>query len=167
MTYRVVNVRRATADELAARKRLKEMAANQLPSVRSAAEKWRNGVGLSGGAITVAGLIAAPEIVKDATATQLQQGVWLLGAAVGLVLVAMACGLRASFGWPALRNIATADALREWELREVTRSIWYLRASMIVSIGAVVVIALAGAVLLFGLDLATFHLTEPAPAPTP
>lgn len=164
--YTVKSLRPSTAEELAARQRLKEMAANQLPSVRQAAERWRNGAGLSGGAVAVAALLTAPEVLGRASDGQLHQGLLVMAGTVLVALAAMGSGLRASFGWPAVQNIASADALRRWEQREVSRSICFLRISMILTAITVVLASVAGAVLLFGLDLTTFHLV-PAEAPSP
>lgn len=165
-SYTVKSMRPSTTEELSSRHRLKEMAANQLPSVRQAAERWRTGAGLSGGAVAVASILTAPEILGRASDTQLHQGLLALTLTVVVALAAMGFGLRASFGWPALQNIASAEALRDWELCEVKRSICALRISMILTVVTVVLAAVAGAALLFGLDLMTFHLV-PTITPTP
>lgn len=156
--YRVTSIRPSTAEELAGHARLKEMASNQLPSVRAAAERWRTGAGLSGGAVTVAGLLTAPEVIRNATHSQIEQGLIVLGATALIGLIAVGLGLRASIGWPSVRNIASGEALLDWERSEVRTSIRCLRWSMRLTVLTIAFAALAAAVLLFGLDLLTFQL---------
>lgn len=157
-TYRVKAIRPSTAEELASHARLKEMASNQLPSVRRAAERWRTGAGLSGGAVAIAGLLTAPEVLAVASQRQLEQGLLLLSATVLVALVAVGLGLRASIGWPAVRNISSGAALLEWERAEVRTSIRCLRWSMGLSVLTIALAAVTAAVLLFGFDLCTFQL---------
>jgi hypothetical protein len=162
-TYKVKAIRRSTQDELAAHTRLKDIAANQLPVVRQAAERWRTGAGLSGGAVAVAGIIAAPEVLREATDRQLVQGLIVLTVTMVVALVAVGLGLRASIGWPALRNIASAEALRDWELGEVRTSLRCLRWSMYLTVLTIALAAVAGAVLLFGFDLCTLQIPAGPP----
>ncbi|MFG6402458.1 hypothetical protein [Microbacterium sp. P04] len=166
-TYKVKSARPLTASELEARTRLKEMAANQLSLVRRSAERWRTGAGISGGAVAVAALLTAPEVLKEATQRQLEQGLSILTVTVVLAIGAIGFGLRASIGWPALANIASASALHEWEGRELRTSMRSLRVSMVLSVLTVAVAALAGAILLFGLDITTFQLVPSASLPSP
>lgn len=69
-TYKVTGVRRSTADELAVRERIKAMEANQLPVVRKAAERWRNGLGFSGAAVAAASLLTSPDVLAAASASR-------------------------------------------------------------------------------------------------
>lgn len=166
-TFILKSMRPLTASELEARERLKEMTANQLPAVRRSAERWRTGAGLSGGAVAVASLLTAPDVLSAASQLQREQGLTVLTITVVLALAAIGCGLRASVGWPAMKSIASARALQDWEQREVNVSIWCLRISMALTVATLAAAALAGAVMMFGLDLGTFQLVRPALAATP
>lgn len=151
--YRVVRIREATDAEIAAKARIETQIAQQLPSVRATAQNWRNGVGFGAVASTLVGVFKAPEIVKNATEQQISNGAWLLGISVALAVGSFVLALRASFGWPAFKAVATESDLRQWESQEVAATIRYLRASMVLVVPASLGFCAAVGVLIFHVPL--------------
>lgn len=147
--YKVKALRRPTPEEIAAHERIKAMEANQLPAVRKVAEKWRNGVGLSGAAVSAASLMTSPDILNAVTEPQRFQGGLAVLVALVAALAALATSLRASIGWPKLQGFSI-NKIREWERSEVRRSICFLKASMWATLVAIAAAVVAVAVLLFG-----------------
>lgn len=152
-TYRVKGIRPATDAEIATKTRLDELAERQLSSVRDTAQNWRNNVGFGAIASAVVGLLQTPDIVKSASPQQVADGAWLLGIAVVVTAASFACALRASFGWPRWTTITSADALRQWEDREVGATIFYLRWSMIVAVPGFLALCAGYAVMIFDIPL--------------
>lgn len=150
MSYKITAGRAATAFEVSEAMRLNLLAERQLASVRLAAEKWRNGVGIAtsvSGAIT---LLAAPDVLAGASARATVDGAWLLGIGALLGLVSLALAMRAAFGWPTSALFAAPDSLRAWEKAELVRTVRALRVSMVVSVAALVILGISVAVLVFG-----------------
>jgi hypothetical protein len=156
-SYRVIKIREATDVEIATKIRLDQLAAQQLPGVRAAAQNWRNGVGFGTLATTVLGVLKTPDIVKVAPPQQVADGAWLLGMGILVAIAAFSCALRASFGWPAFAAIASEDDLRLWESKEVAATICYLRWSMALTVAALILLCASYAVLIFGIPI-PFHL---------
>ncbi|MFJ2544066.1 hypothetical protein [Microbacterium sp. NPDC087589] len=151
-TYKVTAIRRPTTEQIATHERVKAMQANQLPVVRKAAEKWRNGLGLSGAAVAAASLLTSPEVLATASESQRIQGGWVVLAALVATLVAVGGSLRASFGWPKIQSLSL-NKVKAWERAEVRKSIWWLQTSMIATLVAIVAASAGVAVLLFGFVL--------------
>lgn len=148
-TFTVTALRRPTADEIALHDRMQAMRANQLPVVRKAAEKWRNGLGISGAAVAAASLLTSPDVLSAASESQRIQGGWAVLTALVATLIAVGGSLRASFGWPKIQQLSLTK-VRAWERTEVRKSICWLRTSMISSLVAIAAASAGVAVLLFG-----------------
>lgn len=146
--YRVTALHRPTAEQIALHERMKAMKANQLPVVRKAAEKWRNGLGFSGAAVAAASLLTSPDVLAAASESQRIQGGWAVLIALVATLVAVGGSLRASFGWPKIQRLSL-NKVREWERAEVRKSICWLRASMWATVVAIAAASAGVAVLLF------------------
>jgi hypothetical protein len=151
--YRVARIREATDAEIAAKARIDDLVARQLPSVRATAQNWRNGVGFGAVASTLVGLFKAPDIIKGASEQQVANGAWLLGIGVLLAVLSFSGALRASFGWPAFERIASESDLRRWESDELAATIRYLRWSMVLAVLAFLGFCAASAVLIFHVPL--------------
>lgn len=151
-TYKVTAIHRPTTEQIAVYERIKSMQANQLPVVRKAAEKWRNGLGLSGAAVAAASLLTSPEVLAAASESQRIQGGFVVLLALAATLLAVGGSLRASFGWPKIQTLSL-NKVRAWERAEVRKSICWLRTSMIATLVAIVAASAGVAILLFGFVL--------------
>lgn len=154
-TYRVKtgSGRPLSAAEISHEDSLRKLVADQLPSIRRAAQRWRDGSGLAGSITTAAGLFTAPDILANAAPWQLSQGGLMIGIAVALGITALAMSLYASVGWPRRADLHSASALDEWFARETGSALWCLRLSMFASILCLVALFLGGSVLLFQVRL--------------
>lgn len=157
--YEVVGIRPATDAEIAAKARLAELAAQQLTSVRTTAQNWRNSVGFGAVASTLVGLFTAADIVKNAPVKSLTDGAWLVGIGIIVAISSFSCALRSSFGWPSFVSLNSEDDLREWESHEAAKTISYLRWSMILAVVAFLIFCVGYAVLIFHVPL-PFHFPQ-------
>lgn len=141
-----------TTQDVILRREFETVARDSLPRVRASAEKWRNGASVSA-AIAFAGtVISGPEVVAqlDSTPRLLLFLSLVLATIAGLVAIYLA--LLASIGWPKREQIANMRAFRAWEARAADaaqRQLWHSRwLSMvaIVSLAAALLISLFGAI---------------------
>ncbi|OBA37423.1 hypothetical protein [Gordonia sp. 852002-51296_SCH5728562-b] len=152
-SFRITATRAATDAEIEYRKRRDALAESQLAAVRSAAQNWRNSIGLGTLASTLVGLVATPDIIKAQSNQQIADAAWLLGIGVLGATIAFICALRASFGWPRLHALTTENDFRRWQSNETATTICYLRFSVFFTLIAFVSLCLGYAVLLFHIPL--------------
>ncbi|PZE94805.1 hypothetical protein DEI95_05120 [Curtobacterium sp. MCBD17_008] len=148
-TIKPRSARPLSSAEAAQADRIQALVADQLASVRRAAERWRDGSGVASAITAAAALFAAPEILQKAAAWQLRQGGICVGAGIALAVVALILSLYSSVGWPRRADLTNPGALDVWYGREVTRALWSLRLSMLFTLFALVTLSAAGGVLLF------------------
>lgn len=153
MEFIVVSSRRATPAEKNAAAQIAQMRWTQLATVRATAENWRNGIGAATTASTAVTFLAAPAALKVSTPANIVNGGWLLGIALIIATVSVGLALRASFGWPKQINVTTMDAIRQWEDEELITTVRMLRTSMILSVVALALLGVSGAVLIFQVPL--------------
>ncbi len=151
-SYTVISSRPATRSEIADAQRRAELIDAQLPSVRASAQNWRNGVGLGTLASGFVGLLTAPEIVQSASDRAVTNGGWILLIATVVAVISLALAMRASFGWPKAITLTGKDSLREWTSNELSRTVFYLRASMILTLAALTLYTMAFSVLIFHVE---------------
>jgi len=152
-TIKAGSARSLSPSEAAASERIQALVADQLPSIRRAAERWRDGSGIASAIATAAAMFAAPEILQNVAAWQLRQGGTFVGVGVALAVIALTLSLFASVGWPRRADLTKPGALNVWYGREVTRALWSLWLSMMFTLLAVIAFSAAGGVLLFRLWL--------------
>lgn len=119
-----------TSREVEGARRTKNLADDDLHSVRRTAEGWRNAEVISVSVAFAGGFLAGPEALE-----KLDDPLRLIvGLALGLVFVlaAISVGLavRASVGWPTSVQASTPLALENWENKEVRKVGRYIRWSM-------------------------------------
>lgn len=148
-TLRVHSGRPANAAERLHLEQASALASRQLDTVRSAAERWRTGAGLTGGALSAAGIIATPDILNGVGQKVLHLGGLFLAFAIVLALTSLILSLRASIGWPSIKNVSGVGSIERIDLRELDISIWCLRISVLTAVLAILTAAASGSILLF------------------
>ncbi len=122
-------------------RRLKSIGEEMLPVIRSSAEKWRNGLGVSAGVTALVGVfLSAQNTITSAVETRVLAGSLTLAILGGVASIVLA--LRASAGWPRKLDLVSLQEYRTWESDEVNRAAANLKWSVRV---AVVALLLAGA----------------------
>jgi hypothetical protein len=142
--------RRPTGTEILHKRKVNELAANQITRIRRVAEQWRNGAALATLAGAAISAFTGPDVVGAASDLQRIQGGCALAVALVLAVVAIGLSMRASFGWPKVVDLRTPEALAEWERKEIHGSIKALTASIWLTLLSVLAFGIAGAVLVFG-----------------
>ena len=112
-------------------RRLSEFATDTLPRIRAAAEKWRNGLGVSAILAGALGYFVsrADSISSMSDGTRIWLGVAFSLLVAGTV-ISLVCSLRASIGWPSRLIPTRTDSLRAWEAKEVKRSTYLMTVSV-------------------------------------
>ena len=107
--------RRASMGRVEDRQRLDVLRREQLPRMRAAAEKWRNGTALSSVVLAVFAAAGGParfDLLADGARGWLALTLGVLAVAV---VAALTTAMRASFGWP-VRIDALKTLLKDMDL---------------------------------------------------
>ncbi|MCC8906408.1 hypothetical protein [Curtobacterium sp. GD1] len=146
---RLISTSQSSEESRRRAKRTKRLLEQQLPSVRAAAEKWRNGTTLASALTTLGGFLGAPtRIDMLATGWRTTAGITLAITATCIV-ASLACSMRASFGWPRKIVRDRADWYEQWEANEIATASGYLAASMVLAAIAAIGVGVFVGVLFF------------------
>lgn len=114
---------------------------DQLDNFRKTAEQWRNGLAALTGTLTTAAILKGTDTFDELTPDGQTAALVTLGSAMGLLLLSSVLAMRAAFGLPDWILDAGED-LRDWTNSEVKRAHESLRWAKIVTLMALVCLAI-------------------------
>jgi hypothetical protein len=123
---------------------LTEQRRTALKSFRDSASKWQGTIAGLIGVFSSITFIKGPGTFKDLGASDMLSAV-LLGAmfaAAVIAFVALASAARAAQGIPTIEKNWTGDSLKEWQHKEIRRTIQWLNTSRVLSYVAATIFAL-------------------------
>lgn len=141
--------RAANAGEITEFNEVDRVVGNQVPYARQIATNWRNSIGLGSFLALTTTVMTGSEAIGALSDQQRFNAGWLLGIGFAMTVLALACAIRASFGWTTPAKVGTTGGLRAWREQEVFATQLFLNLSVVLTVIALVALACGVAAVMF------------------